>query len=562
MNVPEAVNVKIDGVTLKERINYADTTELDIALNFYGDNFFGGPSFSSTDGNSSGVLIQSQFLENVSGSSWAQKLAKDNCLIQNTSTQDITFTLSGTTRIRCTGMTSSPAYAFRRRFIRSNQLQANQNDYQIFITPAMVVGQVYSQDFSIQITLQPNEKLFVDNIFFGGVGANAVIQFLAESKFKIAFDTRKLPTYIPHFTGQYIFSKLIPFVTENKYAAAASAFLQTNKNILFTCGDALRGLKDANGNNAAVMKISLKKFFKFWDCLYAAGLIPLEQSKQVNIDEKVNLADRTKVIRLASPESPPKVFLRKDLMWNVLKIGYPEIKNEIGVLNGNEAFCCGYEWRTTATSSPGEINKISEIRTDCYEQEVIRITLTDKDTTDNKRDNEVYANYCESILQPAGTDYPSHYLLDRSLNSTATGLIEKNTVWNIKLSPKRMVLNNLPFLNSSMLHCDGLDIMYNTADKNSRVTAGGIIEKENIPLGTSGKFFYPVGITMQLPAPANILDALNLAPLSTVEVEIGNTIYTGILEKSGIALAGSRVVEHEILLDERNDLTKLIDYYG
>jgi len=67
---------------------------------------------------------------------------------------------------------------------------------------------------------------------------------------------------------------------------------------------------------------------------------------------------------------------------------------------------------------------------------------------------------------------------------------------------------------------------------------------------------------MQLPAPNNLLDVLNSSPLSTVEVEIGGTTFTGILEKSGIALAGNRVTEYEILLDERNDLTKLIDYNG
>jgi len=384
-----------------------------------------------------------------------------------------------------------------------------------------------------------------------------------EAQLKLKLRSRSAATYVPHFTGQYLFEKIIQFVTDGKYSAALSSFLNLNRNILFTSGDAIRNVKDSNGNPAAVMKITLKKFFKFWDCLYSSGLIALENTKEVNIDEKVNLADRTKVIRLASPETPPKVTLRKDLMWNVLKIGYPEIKNEVGVLNGNEAFCCGYEWRINATSSPAEINKISEIRADCYEQEIIRITLTDKDTTDNKRDNEIYANYVDSVLQPAGADFPDHRLLDRSLNATATGLLEKDTIWNLRLSPKRMLLNNGGFLRSSMLHCDGLDIIYSTADKNNRVSAGGTTEKDNISLGSAGtKFFYPVGITMQLPAPADILDLLNASPLSTIEVEIGGTVYTGIMEKSAIYLSGSRIAEHEILLDERNDLTKLIDYNG
>lgn len=562
MDDPNAEMVKWDGVTLKEKINYADITEFGIDKSFYGEQFFGGPTLLNSDGNSSGVIIQSEYLESVSGFSWADKLAKDNFLIQNISDADITFNLIGTVKLRCTGMVSAPPYAYRRRFLRSNQLIGNQNDYQVIQTPAMAVGQVYTQDYNISITLQPNEKLFIENIFFGASGSDVTIEFLPESKFKIGFDTRKTPTYVPHFTLQYVFGKLVEHVTEGKYTAATSAFLSRNKQILLTCGDAIRGLKDVNGNPSAIMKINLKKFFHFLDSLYAVGLIAIEKNKEVDIDEKKNLSDRFNRIRLASPETPPKITIRKDLMWNVLKIGYPEIKNDVGVLNGNEAFCCGYEWKINATTSPAEINKVSEIKTDCYEQEVIRITLAEKDTTDNKNDSGLYANYVEATKQPAGVDYPAHYRFDRSLNATATGLLEPSTVWNIPLSTKRMLLNNLGFLNSCMLKCDGMDIIYSTADKNNRMTAGGVVEKDNVPLGNGQKFFQPVSITMQTPAPRDILDLLNSNPLSSVDVEIGGNIFSGFLEKSGIVLAGRRVEEHEILLDETNDLTKLIDYYG
>jgi len=565
MNVPEAVYVKMDGVTLRNKARYGVPGVIEGDNNFEGfENLSIFPlTLLGEDGAGYGLSFLTASSEQIpEGFDFLEN--SQNYAVVNQGQTAITFTIEGRIDIKC--LVFFPDRDPPRLGLYFQK--TGEQTYVIIdttITPvAWAVNGLFSFPFNLTITLNPGEKLFSLTNINSGSGISAFSFEYQETSFATANSaTLKPATYVAHFTGQYIFEKLIAFVTENEYSAALSAFLNLNRNILFTCGDAIRNLKDASGNPAAVMKITLKKFFKFWDCLYSSGLIALENTKQVNIDQKVNLSDRTSVIRLASPETPPKIFLRKDLMWNVLKIGYPEIKNEVGVLNGNEAFCCGYEWRTTATSSPAEINKISEIRTDCYEQEIIRITLTDKDTTDNKRDNEVYANYVDGTLQAAGTDFPAHYLLSRALNATATGLLEKDTIWNLRLSPKRMLLNNGGFLRSSMLHCDGLLISYSTADKNNRVSAGGITEKENILLGAAGtRFFYPIGISMQLPAPNNLLDVLNSSPLSTVEVEIGGTTFTGILEKSGIALAGNRVTEYEILLDERNDLTKLIDYNG
>lgn len=565
MNVPEAINVKMDGVTLKNNARYGIPGIQQACASFVTfENRATIPlSLLAEDGNGYGLLFftvsQEQIAEGVDyiGSS-------QNYAVINTGETALTFTIEGTIKLKwtqpITGQDESPINIYFQKTGGQTYMILDTNS-----TPVTWVnGSIFSFPYSLTVTLNPGEKLFAFVTIDWELGRQPVsFEYQEDSTCEMKSNTRKPATYVPHLTGQYIFEKLIEFVTESEYQAAASAFLNLNRNILFTCGDAIRGLKDSSGNPTAVMKISLKKFFKFWDCLYAAGLIALETDKQVNIDEKVNLSDRTKVIQLASPETPPKVFLRKDLMWNVLKIGYPEIKNEVGVLNGNEAFCCGFEWRNNATVSPAEINKICEIKTDCYEQEIIRITLTDKDTTDNKRDNDVYANYCENELVPAGTDYPAHRILSRGLNATATGLLERDTIWNLRLSPKRMLLNNGGFLRSSMLHCDGLTITYSTADKNNRVAAGGITEKENIQLGSAGtKFFYPVGISMELPPPANLLELLNASPLTTVLVEIGGVIYTGTLEKSSIALAGNRTSEFEILLDERNDLSQLIDYNG
>lgn len=572
MNVPDAVMVKMDGINLRNKLTYGiPGVETSGKAYITGSEYETMPiSLLTEEGNTFGVEFLSVNVQQFDSSNIGVVIiGSDNYMAINKGTLPVTFTINGSKRFACTAanefIPSPPELVTDDRatmgFIRSDG-----TFYSIFTGLAPVANTPYGYTYSKTITLAPGQKLFPIRRFYrAGSSGDSTLKFLYAEDEKtdiVSITTRRPATYVPHFTGQYIYNKIIENITDSKYAASVSAFLNRNKNLLFTCGDAIRGLVDDDGNSTAVMKIMLKKYFGFWNSLYAVGLISYESSKQVNIDEKQFLSDRLNRIRLTSPATPVKIKIRKELGWNILKIGYPEIKNDVGVLNGNEAFCCGFEFNNGVLATPGELNKISEIKADCYEQEIIRIELTGKDTTDNKRDNDLYVNYVDGTLQAASGDIPAHYLLDRSLNAAATGLLEKDSVWNLKLSPKRMLLNNLSYLNSCLQLCDTIQVKYSTADKNNKVVAGGVTEKGNETLGTNGRFFYPLSMVLQTPAPKNILDLLNATPLSTVEVDINGVVYSGTPEKSSVVLAASRATEHEILLDETNVLNKLIDYNG
>ena len=99
----------------------------------------------------------------------------DNIIIQNLNTTPIDITIDGVLEYICTDMVSAPAYSLRTRFLTSTQTVSNQSDYDIYTSAAMTVGTTYTHPFTINITLQPNEKLFRESIFIGGVGADAKI---------------------------------------------------------------------------------------------------------------------------------------------------------------------------------------------------------------------------------------------------------------------------------------------------------------------------------------------------------------------------------------------------
>lgn len=557
MNVPEAVQVKMDGIRLHESLKYADLNGFDIEKAFYGTQFFGGITQTGNDGDSSGIFYRDQELQGVDGLTFEQKLESDNFLLQNLNSTAIEFTISGRIEITCTGMISSPAYAFRSRFLKSTQLIANQNDYQIFSTAAMVAGQTYGDNFSITITLQPNERLYLERIFFGATGSNVKIQFTEASKFQIRFITRRPSTFVLHLPGQYIMQQLINRMTAGEYSAAVSSYLATHKNKVFTCGNAIRGLADP------VLKIKFTDFFKWWDSYDSVGLKVIGIT--VDIDRKQNLIDTANIIDLPAPAyGSLKVTVAKEYLFNEVEVGYPEIKSDVGALNGNQEFNCKFNFSLGTVKNPAKIDKVSPVKASCYEQEKIRTTVLDKTTTDYKSDNDVFVNVIDLTQVPAAGDDPAHYLLDRSLNaSVTTGLLEPETVWNLAISPARMLQNNLQFIRSCTYRMDGRVLAFQTADKNKTLVCAGITESADISVGDMGaQFFMPWTLDGDFPAPDDLLQLLDENPLQVFRFPVDGQNFIGIMTKVSIAHSSRKVQDYQFLSGPENDFTKLINYTG
>lgn len=555
VNVPDAIRVKMDGINLHEALNYQPINALPVDYSAYGTNFFLPVTYLSNEGNSVGILMQSQSLESVSGLSWTDKLAKINLLLQDAGSKAISIQLTGKIEFTCTKMVSSPAWAMKIRFLRSMQDIANQNDYQIISTAAMIVGQTYSADINVTIPIGVNEKLFMEGIFFGGSGSEAEITFTENNSIKMAFITRADATYISALRPQYLFSQLMNKVTEGNFPAELSAFLLRNENTVFTSWNALRGLDDAT------IKISLKDFFKHWDSEFSVGL---NEGDTVDIDEKEELIDTVNKIILNEPKQGTfKVSIAKDYLFNELDIGYPEIGSDVGTLNGNEEFNTKFVFSLGATLNPAVLDKISPIITSCYTIENIRVTQVNKDTTSYSNDNSTCALAIDSTLQPANGDIPAHYLLDRSLNAGATGLLEPTSVFNIPFSPKRMINNNGGFIRSSLYWPDTQVLKFISSSKNNKMVAGGITENADVVIGIlANRFFHPVLFDFDIDPPDDLEDMLDINPLQLIEFPFQGNTFHGILQKVSIAPSSRAAQAYQLLSYITNDLTQLIDYYG
>jgi hypothetical protein len=574
MSVPEAVNVELDGISTIQKANWIVSNGVlplnngqhivpmqltTIATN---EGFLSFTTARTRFNNNTDLFATNQFF-----------LSTDNTAGTTSITINYDF---GFTCTLAPGITPNPlagGWLLIRQFDTTTGLIVAANSIATYggasnmYTHHHLVG-------STTITALPNCRLFMCMFFTLGSGTiatgssvdgavnwvydNAVTDSInADYKFTLA------NSYTLAFRPQYLFEKLIEKFTEGNYTAQISNYFKINKNIVFTCGNAIRNLKNPDGTYKPLMKISFKEFFDFWDCFDSVGISTLGNT--INFDQKVNLIDNTDIIDLVEP-SNVKISVAKEYLFNEVQIGYPDLDNELGSINGNDEFNQHFLFSLGSSKSPSILDKTTEISAACYQIEAIRFQRLGKDTVDYKNDNKNYVLHIDSNLLPFVQPAPfSYYKLDRTLNPGTTGLNSPETVFNLFLSPKRNLLRNGPFIHSSLYLNDIGILKYKSCDKNDQVISNGIIENADIQIGALGdRFFYPILIDMEVPPPENLLDLLDTNPLKIFRFPFYGENYYCLMVKASIEPAKHSAQNYQLMLlpNSNSDISKLINYYG
>ena len=376
-----------------------------------------------------------------------------------------------------------------------------------------------------------------------------------ETIFEATYDFRYDTTYIPALRPQFIFTELISKMTAGEYAAAESSYFGDLMNFdkVFTSGDGIRGLQNAK------LKISFAHFFTFWNTFDDVGF--QEQSgKRVLFARKATLTDMADPIDLGEI-AKLSVKMDRDFPFNELAIGYPDIKNEEGVLNGKNEFNTTFNFSLGTTKLPRKLEKVSKVKTSCYDIENTRISGFQKATTDNKNDGDVYALHIEDELNG------DFYSLDRYENQFLTGVEQKETIFNVHLSPKRCLERNGDFIRSSLFKCDSKVLKFTSADRNDAMEyvngSSVIIEKANVTIGDlADPYFQPVILTAEVTAPETLQDLLEADPGRGYKFTHEGYEYSLIPLEIGSNPVRRRRQTYQGLSHPDNDLTRLINYYG
>ncbi len=434
-------------------------------------------------------------------------------------------------------------------------LRTSTNGY-VELVNQTTVSPAHTYSFDDTITLNANERGFLEGIF---IGSGSFVY--GSSSFTIEYLSRLDPTYIKAHRPQYIWNELLLKATGGEYSAEDCPYFGDLQNWdkVFTSGNGIRGLTDAT------LKISIAQFLSFWNTYDEVGI--KEINKKVLLDRKNTLIDQLDIIDLGEAGSL-KVSFDKELPYNELAIGWPDIKNENGFTNGKNEFNTTFVYSLGTTKSPRKYDKISQVRVSCYDMENVRIENAQKDTTDNRSDNEPYCVHISSTLIAGnGVTIPDHYLLERTLNAFVTGVEQADTVFNIIFSPKRCMIRSGDYLRSSLYLSDNKTLKFISADRNKEMNyingADIIIENADMPVGNLAvKFFAPAVLTAEISSPDDLLDELDENQMKIFQLTFNGDTYKGIPISNGINPKRNKMQVYEMWPTADTDLTPLIDYYG
>lgn len=539
IDVPTDLFIKMDGITLAQTGNLQILPAFPMRKSETSTNFLMQVVYVNSEGQSTGLAFSSSRQEPVEGLTFADKIAKDNWIAYNTDSQPITIHVKGQLVIRCTR--NDPFLGFRMRFLRSGMVLTEQDTLKLHPnTIALAVGQTYTVDVDMSVTLQAGEKLLLEGIFVGGsTGAiDTVIEFRESGFLAFGFNNRYKTTNINAVTPLYLFQKLIDKISDGK-ATAQSQLLTDHAALMITSGDAIRGLAGAK------IKTSLTQFFNSMNCLFN---IAMSIKGDTAIIEAKGPQFEGAVIELGEVKDL-KVSVATEFIYNTIKVGYPN--QDYDNVNGRDEFNNALQSTTDIKRIVKEFTLMSDYRGDSYGIEFTRINLEGKTTTDSGADNDVFL----IMTDGAGN-------LDRSLNATATGLVSPETVFNIAISPKRMLLAHGWFIRSFMHRLDGTLIKFQTTEKNSKLVAGGIAETADVLVGDlAPRKFLPTLFEFETQVPEDYQTLLDDNPVRRYRFTYNGISMQGIALKSGFEPSTNKSQIFTLLADATCDLTLLNALY-
>jgi hypothetical protein len=408
-------------------------------------------------------------------------------------------------------------------------------------------------NISNTITLQKEERVFLyrESTTFNNSGFwsyDDTTEFIIEAVDRLA------PTFIRAKRPESLYKSIISKVCESKFTGE-SITLQNYKNIVVTCGEAIRGIENP------VIKTSLTDFFQSFNAVLNMALGDI--NGKVRMEAKTFFIDHLEPVELGDVVELEDSYAN-DYLINSLKIGYNS--RTYDDVNGRQEFNNSNLYSTAAVGIAKELNLISTYRADCYGIEFLRLQTLGKDTTDTSSDNDVFIIHIKDnpSYDPVEGEY---YEVDRSLNQYATGLLEPETVYNLWLSPAQCLLRHGPYIRSHFYKQDDDKLVYQTTEKNSdlKVSVPGadpIEEKADIEIGKLGvKYFDPIAFECKAMVSDDAADVLALHSFRSVTFRYSGIPFKALPLKAGFAPESKESQIFQMLSHPDNNLQLLEEVF-
>lgn len=551
VDAPDTVNVMMDGIPLHETANMTVPDGLEIAKSLYGTNFLMPLVLLTREGQSTGISFNSVQIQNVTPLTFEQKIALDDSFIDSSAANagPVFINIKGKLSFYCS--VNNPGLGFRVRLLKSTMNISQQSAF-IWFTSVPVAGQTCSFDIDLDYAILPNERFFLEGIFFGGTtgAVDIKIDFDPNSDLAITYKNTFKTTYIKGRKPFSVFGELIKRITDGKYFPAGQILQELD--VVHTCGDAIRGIEGAK------IKTSLSQFYNSYNARFNLGMGIF--AGQLLLERKEFWLDGTEIE--LGQVSELEMSVAEDLAFSALKFGYE--KQDTDTVNGKQ------EFNTTMVLAPPSVrvtrdfDQISDYRTDATGIEEIRINLQGKKTTDDSADNDnILLHITKQPVSYFTTTNVPIYGLNRTLNVGASGLIEVGKMFNIEFSPKRM-FNAWGWYLHSVLPpiTDPKYIKFASIDKNADLVAGGVVEKADVLVGElPARKFLPYYFSFETRLPENYLELITQSPVRVYKFSYKGLSLRGVAVESGIEPSSRKSQVFKLLSLADNDMIKLRKIY-
>lgn len=403
---------------------------------------------------------------------------------------------------------------------------------------------------------------------------DAKIQFFADTSIlRLRYNSKVKPTRAKGIRYIEFLDRFIKEMTDGQYGAVSNYLTNTDTsssfrfknfdnspfNTMVTSGLSLRGVSEA------VIKTKFSDIeqdvWSRWglDWTVEGNNIrfePLEYFFNDNMLFEVNLVKNMTVTPLV------------DKVFNNLDVGYTDRDNDI--IGGREEF----NIMTSYLAKDNDVidnteSLITPYRADVYGIESVRAKTADEESKDNKGDNDVFLIEIDPRFY---SDVQAYKPLKFS-NFDLVGITDKKDMYNIALSPKRMLYRHMRRLVGMKIS----DVLtFQTSERNSELEStlwsGTIIENSDVDLtstswsyqGMTHNFsplFQPFVIEVDCVPPYDLLEILSINNRGYVKFTYKGVTVRGFILDIGVKPATMDSYRLKILSYKNNDLSLIKRYY-
>jgi hypothetical protein len=550
VNDPDAVSVYHEGYPIINRVNHSFFDfNTDISLPGIVSNYtFALPvSFVNREGITGGdVIVSSSFFERLD-------IVPDLTDSSNyffRSVPGFSFTLKGNLKFKFdTSVSPEIDREFELKLMGSSgatyytwpqQIVTNNTEYEI----------LFNESIDISIILGQEESFFF--VGFLTVSPNrSTIFYIIESSIRIEFPYVYPATITKGFTLETLFKKLVKSITGTDINASSN-LLSQYRNLVISCGDAMRELEKA------VVKTSLQDLFNASNAWLSVAMSVI--GKIVSIESKTTVFDASATPFHLGKAKNLKVSFASDLFFNMLKTGYAEHSYEEAL--GKFEFNNTSEFLSPITKKTNELQLISPYRADPTGIEYQRIKYRGQDTTDSPSDNSVFVLNVD-VNNP---NVDGSFNLYKPTYDAIQGIPDESVagIFNIEqLTPKRILKTHGNWIRSVLYGFEADKLRFQTTQKNRelRTVLNGVTideDADEIIGNLAAPLFLNRYAEFEAPSAVGIVDALETNPNQPFSFEWEGETFIGFLIKAGIAPDSNKEQTFKLLLSPGTDPTKFI----